>query len=844
MKKNIRTIYILFSLFSIITANSFLSVAKLNIKENNSADHYTIDQIPLLSQDLNKTPFVVACSYPGLAKLDPVDTWDSVSMWVQYQVVEGLVKYNLSNHPYYEIIPALAEYWFWESSTRISFKIRENVYFHDGTLLDADAVKWNFERLKHFSNVDGNVVFNDTSKVGFTSSLYYLPNGTYLFDSFESDGAYNFTINLNGPFGVLLDLLCFISSSIISPTSHKFYEIIQLDEILVGTGPFVFYQHIPRVHIRLRAYNNYRNGKAEIEELIFQFVDDDTTRMQNALAGEYDFVTGVLKTYIDAFKAASNMHVEDLGENLNYCYFEFYAGPRDYSGNLIIPGDYQYQRNNATLRRALTYALNYTDLIENIQSGKAFYGVPAVPRAMPGHNASIWFAYNESSYANQIAKARDLMMMMYPTETAGLTNVLDGGVNDAAWIAIAQGTTPLWDMQINEHSGGSLSTKLTLLLKYSWALIGVDVDETVREWGEYLDIGETTPWVMDGGFVGWGPDYLNPHSMIVPLFNLNSGVCFSRINDTSPGGLTESMKDATEEIDYFTSLLNWERIQSLLYDVRFENPVSSVHIPMYTYFAHQVHVEGLEGFQYNVANILDFYSCKWNKTTPGYFQLSSDADDPDYDGTFNLNWDISALTENYSVYRSNSPITVIDSNVTEIANGLTNRTYSISGLGSGDWYFMIIAFNEDGNKSSNVINVMVQYLLPGSFLLNSDAGDPDRDGNFNLTWTTSIGADKYSLYMANKSISVINTSLIILLYQTALSSFPVIGLPNGEYYFVVVAHNLYGETMSNNLHISVNIAEGSPSSEISGYNTLILIGITVSTTLFLIKKKKTKSKSR
>ncbi|MFW9822642.1 MAG: hypothetical protein ACFFE4_06895, partial [Candidatus Thorarchaeota archaeon] len=37
-----------------------------------------------------------AASYPGLAKNDPVDTWDRVSIWHLQEVTEGLVYYDLS----------------------------------------------------------------------------------------------------------------------------------------------------------------------------------------------------------------------------------------------------------------------------------------------------------------------------------------------------------------------------------------------------------------------------------------------------------------------------------------------------------------------------------------------------------------------------------------------------------------------------------------------------------------------------------------------------------------------------------------------------------------------------
>jgi peptide/nickel transport system substrate-binding protein len=232
----------------------------------------------------------LASGYSGLAKMDPVDTWDRISINHQQQVTEGLVYYDLSTHPNYAPTPRLAESWIWESPTRISFKIREGVYFHDGTPLTADDIKWNFERLMHFSNESGMVVANDTSKVGYSSSLYYLPDGTYLFDSFESDGAYNFTIVLNGPFGVLIDVLCFISTNIISPRAHKFYEIVQLDEILVGTGPWIMESHTPRREVRYKANYRYWGRSPWFEAFVMTFIDDDTARMNAGLAGQYDYV--------------------------------------------------------------------------------------------------------------------------------------------------------------------------------------------------------------------------------------------------------------------------------------------------------------------------------------------------------------------------------------------------------------------------------------------------------------------------------------------------------------------------------------------------------------------------
>ena len=111
-----------------------------------------------------------------------------------------------------------------------------------------------------------------------------------------------------------------------------------------------------------------------------------------------------------------------------------------------------------------------------------------------------------------------------------------------------------------------------------------------------------------------------------------------------------------------------------------------------------------------------------------------------------------------------------------------------------------------------------------------------------LSWTSSPGADNYSLYMDDTQITIIDSGVTLLLDQTATSPFPVSGLPNGEYYFVVVAHNQYGDTMSNNVHVTVNISGGSTEPEISGYNAMIISCIAICTAIFLVKNRKTKFK--
>jgi len=187
---------------------------------------------------------------------------------------------------------------------------------------------------------------------------------------------------------------------------------------------------------------------------------------------------------------------------------------------------------------------------------------------------------------------------------------------------------------------------------------------------------------------------------------------------------------------------------------------------------------------------------------PDPFNLSSDAGNPDIDGTFNLIWNTSLYADNYTVFTHSNFITEINGSVTKLNEGITDLNYSINGLKTGDYYYIIVAYNEIGNESSNCIYINVK-IPPGFFSLSSNAGTPDTDGMFNLTWTASAGADNYSLYGYDNYITEINGSLTELDNGLTNYSYAISGLVPDDYYYILVAFNETGNTTSNCLHISV-----------------------------------------
>ncbi len=200
---------------------------------------------------------------------------------------------------------------------------------------------------------------------------------------------------------------------------------------------------------------------------------------------------------------------------------------------------------------------------------------------------------------------------------------------------------------------------------------------------------------------------------------------------------------------------------------------------------------------------------KGEEDLPGDFTLYSDADSPDKDGTFNLIWSSSAVADSYSVFIYNKNISYISKRFALSSYEDVASPFPISGLKTGDYYCIVAAYNATGERLSDNVYVDVERPKPGNFTLTTNADVPvDTDGFFNLNWTVSEGADNYSVFNYNSFITQINDSVTNLLNQTTPSPFPITEPTDGDYYYVVMAYNGTGETLSNNVYVKVRHPPG------------------------------------
>jgi len=106
---------------------------------------------------------------------------------------------------------------------------------------------------------------------------------------------------------------------------------------------------------------------------------------------------------------------------------------------------------------------------------------------------------------------------------------------------------------------------------------------------------------------------------------------------------------------------------------------------------------------------------------------------------------------------------------------------------------------------------------PETFALISNTDTPDDDGDFQLTWGESIGADNYTIYRSNEYIINIDDSQTIIAEDIGILSYDFSSYTNGTYYFIIEAKNNDGSTLSNCIEITIKIPPQVGKSRFSNY---------------------------
>lgn len=214
--------------------------------------------------------------------------------------------------------------------TEWTLTLRPGVQFHDGTALDAAAVKTVFD---DYISVESS---NLASQVADVASVDAVDPLTVVY-------------RLSQPNAAFPDLLSGAVGWPFSPTAAQAAGADAGSEP-VGTGPFVFdsWQRDSRLVVT-RNEHYWQEGLPYLDEIVFRPIPDEDTRIASLSAGDVDGVQSLRQSAIRQLREVDGVDTyEFLGNNSGSAIFNTGKAPLD----------------DVRVRRALAYALDQDELIE------------------------------------------------------------------------------------------------------------------------------------------------------------------------------------------------------------------------------------------------------------------------------------------------------------------------------------------------------------------------------------------------------------------------------------------------------------------------------------------------
>lgn len=407
---------------------------------------------------------LVVVSGTDAVTLDAHHITDSPSATVVEHVVETLLEWL----PDGRIVPKLAESYTTSDDGRVwTLKLREGIFFHDGTPFNAEAVKYNIERI-----IDPNNAVTFAFLVDSITSVEVVDEYTVRFVTDE-------------PFAPMINHLTHSATGMQSPTAIERLGDDAYSVNPVGTGPFVFSSWTAGDEIVLKRNDNYWGEPAKVDEVVFRVVPEDGPRMLMVTSGEAHVGVRVPPEMVSLLEMDPNVEVVRTPSVRT-----IYVALNNYQRAGAQPNPFADPR----VRQAVNYAVDNEAINEFILSGVGQTVDAPVAGGVFGYQPIFSYEYNPERARQLLAEAG------YP--------------NGFATQLYAPNGRYLKDMEIAEAIQAMLAD------------VGIDASIVTADWATYLEMTEvpaersTVPMAM----VGWGTVTGDADYGLYPLFHTTQWV--------------------------------------------------------------------------------------------------------------------------------------------------------------------------------------------------------------------------------------------------------------------------------------------------------------------------------
>ena len=210
-------------------------------------------------------------------------------MWVAMNIGCGLV--NIT--PDQQFVGDAATSWELSDDGLIyTFNLRDNVFFHDGTTVDAAAVKFSIDRLRDPATRSGMRRFYEpVQRVEVVDPL-------------------TVRIHMKRPYAFFLHMIAGYRTGLVlySPTATNAFRLNDRKrgrpQAVVGCGPFKLVEWVPDNHLVMDRWERYfKPAQPYLDRVIIRVIKDPVTQMAAFKAGEIDFIASFSPEHVDTLQA-------------------------------------------------------------------------------------------------------------------------------------------------------------------------------------------------------------------------------------------------------------------------------------------------------------------------------------------------------------------------------------------------------------------------------------------------------------------------------------------------------------------------------------------------------------
>lgn len=281
------------------------------------------------------------------------------SGWANFQQYEPVLETLLDTDPETgETLPRLAESWERNDNDREwVFNLREGVQFHHGYgEMTAEDVKHTWELLRQDdSGVNQATVWRDQV------------------EEVEIVDDYTVVFHFNNPmtFGEQLFSRRGGELYVVSKDHWDEGQEDAVDEMLVGTGPYQYVERQDGESMLVEAFDDYWEGDVQpFEEILFEWVDDDTTALARMLSGE----AHVAQMSRDVAASAEEQGMEVISSTLeNMQRIVMFGGVGFADEGIAEQNNPDHPLSFREVRHALSLAVDLEELHEEIYYDRIAY---------------------------------------------------------------------------------------------------------------------------------------------------------------------------------------------------------------------------------------------------------------------------------------------------------------------------------------------------------------------------------------------------------------------------------------------------------------------------------------